>query len=255
MVGGEIVAGQRGDRFRRSLPAIGMNRVERIPEGLAGDGIGARHGFLEAGDGACLFALEDGGVVTWRLQHVLQDVERRIAFFRGGKRAHGDAGAVGVGAAAQRGADVGQLFGDGGFVARAGAEVECRTRQRSCAGFAGGVEHRAGGEVDLYVEHRQHAAFDEIDAGAARQCPVFDLDAGQRGLRGNEGDDCGQQLFHGHFHQWREAADGRRGLPSSGCGSSTPMVSVSSVKYFFATACTSAALTFCNFSSMRSSFW
>ena len=38
--------------------------------------------------------------------------------------------------------------------------------------------------------------------------------------------------------QWRVATEGRRGLPSSGCGSRTPTVSVSSMKYFFATACT-----------------
>ena len=95
---------------------------------------------------------------------------------------------VGVGAAAEVGTDVGQLFGDGGFVALAGAEVEAGPGQRGEAGFAFRVEHRAGGEINLNVEHRQDAAFHEINAGASRRYPMFDFDAGQRALRDEQGD-------------------------------------------------------------------
>jgi hypothetical protein len=91
---------------------------------------------------------------------------------------------------------------------------------------------------------------------------VFDLDAGQRGLSEKKGElrstafswsfsragvsagswGCGIAFmervpafdFRVLSGGWQQA--GRRGLPSSGCGSRTPMVSASSLKYFLATA-------------------
>jgi hypothetical protein len=83
MEGSEVVACQGGDGFRRGLPAIGMIGVERRPEGLAGDAVGAGHCLLEAGDGAGLFPLENGCIEQGGLYHGLQDVERRIALVAG----------------------------------------------------------------------------------------------------------------------------------------------------------------------------
>ena len=122
-----------------------------------------------------------------------------VALLARRQRAHGDAGAVAVGAAAEGGADVGHLLGDRRFVELAGAEVEDAAGQRRGTGFSRRVEHRAGGEIDLDVEDRQDAGLDEVDAGAGRRHPVFDPDAGQRGLGGEQRDCCGEQLFHGHF--------------------------------------------------------
>ncbi len=260
MEGDEVIAIQRRDAVRGGLPAVRVVWVHGRPEGLAGDAVRPGHGFLETGNGAGLFAFQDGRFEPGLVEHAAQDIERRFLFVLGRKGAQGHAGAIGIGAAAKIGADVGQLFGNRGLVAASGAEIEGGQGQRGEAGFAGRVEHRAGGEVDLDVEHRQDAAGDEIDAGAGWRYPVLNLGPGQRTLRDQQGGYCGQQLFHGVFlvpalgfmeHQWRVAAADRRGLPSSGCGSSTPTVSVSSVRYFLATPCTSAAVTFCSFSSMR----
>ena len=151
----QVVAGQRCHAVRRRLATVGMIRVQRFPESLAGNAVGAGHRILEAGDGAGLFALQDGGVEMRLAQHVGEHGQRRWQLVGGGQGAQRDAGAVGVGAAAEAGAEVGQLLGDCRFVARAGAEVEDATGQRGQPGLVGRIEHRAGGEVDLHVEHGQ----------------------------------------------------------------------------------------------------
>ena len=231
-----------------------MVRIKRGPEGLAGNGGRLGHRFLEAGNGAALFARKNGGIKAWLLHDGTQGFDGRHQLVAGRQGADRNAGAVGVCAAAEVGANVGKLFGDGGFITFACAEIECGTSQSGKAGFAGGIENGAGSKVDLDVEHWQHPAFDEIDLGAGRRYPVFNLDASQRALGQKQGKCYGQQLFHGDFSSWRVAGAERRGLPSSACGSRTPMVRVSSLKYFLATDCTSAAVTFCSFSSMRSIF-
>ena len=96
--------------------------------------------FLEVGDDACLFALEDACVEGRCLQDGAQHGEGGIALRTCRQRAHGDAGAVEIDAAAQRRADVGHLFGEVCFIELAGAEVEHGTGQRRGTRFRRRVE-------------------------------------------------------------------------------------------------------------------
>ncbi len=60
------------------------------------------------------------------------------------------------------------------------------------AGFVGRVLPAAGDEIDLHVENRQAAAFDEIHLGARWGDPVLDLRAGLD-KAGKGGDQQGKQ--------------------------------------------------------------
>ena len=166
MEGDDIGALDGGDGVRFCLAAVGVIRIQRRPEGLAGDAVRPRHRFLEGGDGPGLLAVEDRGIKTRAGDHQLEDIQCRVAFVAGRQRAQRNAGAVGVGAAGEIGAKVGELFGNLRLVTLAGAEVEDAAGDGGQPRLPGGVEGRAGGEVDLDVQHRQDAAFDEIDAGA-----------------------------------------------------------------------------------------
>ena len=155
-----------------------MGRVQCLPEGLAANAVRAGHRILEAGNRTGLFAFKNGGIEMRLPEHVAEDRQRWLQLVGRGQGTQRYAGAIGIGAAAENGAEVGQLLGDRGFVTFAGTEIKDAARQRCQSGLSRGVEHRAGGKIDLHVEHGQGRGGREVHAGAGGRRPVFDGNTG-----------------------------------------------------------------------------
>ena len=95
------------------------------------------------------------------------------------------------------GGNVAQLAGNRLLVEIAGAGIEQAMGQRRQPCLAGRIIGAAGAEIDLHVQNRQLMGLGEINAGARRRQPMFDLDAcvGQADRGGKQDDD---QVLHVH---------------------------------------------------------
>ena len=87
--------------------------------------------------------------------------------------------------------------------------IDDRLGQRGRSGFSRRIVGRAGGKIDLDVEHRQGVRLDEEDTRARGRRPVLDGDAclrqrqvqAEQGAEQHSGEEQGEAERFGMFHR------------------------------------------------------
>ena len=164
---------RHGCRLAGTAQAVRMITIREFAEIPAGHGFRLGIRLPDGVDDAFFLALEHRCRKLRALQHARQDIQRLLHFIGAGKRAQRHAGTIAVHPAAELRAGVRHAPRNLVFRQAAGAELEQALRERCNTRFFARVVCRAGRKIHAYIEHRQVARLDKVDARAVFGLPVL----------------------------------------------------------------------------------